>query len=273
VFTSANVLRSYSMEQLVGLGVSWVWMGLEGKESQYGKLAGADTKALVGELQAHGIRVLGSSIIGLEEHGPENIDEAIDHAVAHDTEFHQFMLYTPVPGTRLWAELLEKGTLLDPLCLDVADSHGQLRFNYRHPRITHGEESEYLLRAFERDFEVNGPSVARVIGTTLRGYLRYRRHADRRIRARFAFDARGLITHQAGAVWACRKWFRDQPSLRQKMDELLRELYEAFGWRARLLAPLVGRYVFRCLRREDRRLRAGWTYEPPTICERARVAV
>lgn len=33
------------MEQLVGLGISWVWMGLEGKESQYVKLNGVDTHA------------------------------------------------------------------------------------------------------------------------------------------------------------------------------------------------------------------------------------
>jgi len=273
VFTSANVLRSYTAQQLVALGISWVWMGLEGKDSQYGKLSGADTRALVRELQSHGIRVLGSSIIGLEEHTPRNIDQAIDYAVSHDTEFHQFMLYTPVPGTPLGAELHEKGTLTDPLCLDVADTHGQLHFNYRHPHIPPGAEADYLLRAFQRDFDVNGPSVARVIRTTLRGYLRYRRHPDSRIRARFAFDARGLITRQAGAVWACRKWFSRQPAMRKKMDDLLQELYAAFGWRARLLAPLVGRYVHRCLGREDRRLKAGWTYEPPTICHRANVPV
>ena len=29
VFSSANVLRSYSIEQLVSMGISWVWMGLE----------------------------------------------------------------------------------------------------------------------------------------------------------------------------------------------------------------------------------------------------
>ena len=38
VFSSANVLRSYTIEQLVGLGISWVWMGLEGEDSQYAKL-------------------------------------------------------------------------------------------------------------------------------------------------------------------------------------------------------------------------------------------
>jgi radical SAM superfamily enzyme YgiQ (UPF0313 family) len=113
-FSSANVLQNYTMEQLVGLGISWVWMGLEGADADYVKLRGTDTQELVRGLQSHGIRVLGSTIIGLEEHTPDNIDAAIDYAVAHDTDFHQFMLYTPVAGTPLYAEHLEKGTLVDP---------------------------------------------------------------------------------------------------------------------------------------------------------------
>jgi hypothetical protein len=161
VFSSANALRQYSDEQLVGLGVSWVWLGLEGAASAYAKLNGTDTLSLVARLQALGIRVLGSSIVGLPEHGADNIDRAIDHAVAHDTEFHQFMLYTPVPGTPLHAEHRAAGTLLSEDECPDADTHGQLRFNYRHPRIHDGEETGYLLRAFQRDFDVNGPSVAR----------------------------------------------------------------------------------------------------------------
>ena len=112
VFSSVNVLRRYTMEQLVALGVDWVWLGLEGKDSRYGKLAGTDTMALVRSLQSHGIRVLGSSIIGIEEHTPENIDEVIDYAVSHNTDLHQFMLYTPIAGTPLYAEQEAKGTLL-----------------------------------------------------------------------------------------------------------------------------------------------------------------
>lgn len=59
VFSSVNALRLYTMDQLVALGVDWVWLGLEGENSQYGKLAGMDTIALVRLLQSHGIRVLG----------------------------------------------------------------------------------------------------------------------------------------------------------------------------------------------------------------------
>ena len=68
----AGGVRSF-IEQLVGLGVSWVWMGIEGQDSRYSKLNGIDTFELIKELQSHGIRVLGSTIIGLENHTPENI--------------------------------------------------------------------------------------------------------------------------------------------------------------------------------------------------------
>ena len=70
LFSSASVLRSYRIEQLVRLGLTWVWLGLEGEDSQYAKLRGTDTRALVRRLQAHGTRVLGSTIIGLEDHTP-----------------------------------------------------------------------------------------------------------------------------------------------------------------------------------------------------------
>lgn len=267
VFSSANVLRSYSIEQLVEIGISWVWMGLEGKDSRYAKLANSDTLALVRELQSHGIRVLGSTIIGLEEHTPENLDAAIDYAVSHDTEFHQFMLYTPVPGTPLFAEHLENDTLLDPDCLDTADVHGQLRFSHRHPHIPPGMETEFLQKAFQRDFEVNGPSVVRVARTTLQGWLRYRNYPDPRVRARFVWEARDLAVTYAGALWASRRWFKSQPTIQDGITSVLRNIYREFGVRARLAAPLAGRIVYRKLLEEQRRLREGWTYEPPTFYE------
>ena len=126
-------------------------MGLEGKSASYKKLKGIDTREMVRNLQSHGIRVLGSSIIGLEEHTPEKMDEVIDYAIDHDTVFHQFMLYTPVPGTPLYQEFLEKGALLPREECGEADSHGQEKFNYVHPHLKDGVEKNFLLRAFERD--------------------------------------------------------------------------------------------------------------------------
>lgn len=272
VFSSANVLKSYAIEQLVGLGISWVWMGLEGNNSQYAKLSGANTLELVKTLQSHGVRVLGSSIIGLEEHTPDNLDAAIDYAVSHDTEFHQFMLYTPIPGTALWADMKKQGTLTDPDCRDAADAHGQLRFNYTHPHLKNGIETEFVIKAFDRDFAVNGPSILRVARTTLAGYKRYRNHPDPRIRKRYAQEASDLPTAQAGALWAARRWFADRPAIQKRIDTVLHDLFQTFGLKARLLAPLVGRFILHKLKAEDARLKRGWTYEPPTFYEHAHQA-
>ncbi|MCH7839124.1 MAG: B12-binding domain-containing radical SAM protein, partial [Planctomycetes bacterium] len=267
VFSSARVLRSYTMEQLVGLGISWVWLGLEGEHADYPKLRGTDTRTLVRTLQEHGVRVVGSSIIGLEEHTPDNIDAVIDYAVGHETEFHQFMLYTPIPGTPLHAEHKAKGLLLDPADCPEADCHGQLRFNYRHPHIRNGEETEFLLRAFHRDFKVNGPSVVRIARTLLQGWQRYKKHLDRRIRDRFAWEARDLAVTYAGALWAARKWFRSDPALSKKISQTLKDIYREFGLKSRLAGPIVGRYLRYMIGREERRLRRGWTYEPPCFRE------
>lgn len=266
VFSSANVLQLYTMEQLVALGVSWVWLGLEGKSSEYSKLAGIpDTVAFIRNLQSHGIRVLGSSIIGLAEHTLENIDEAIEHAVSHDTEFHQFMLYTPIPGTPLFAELEAKGKMKSLAEVPVGDIHGQLLFNYHHPHIPDGQEGELLLRAFRRDFEVNGPSVVRIVRNVLQAWKKYKNHPDMRIRARFAHEAANLPVRYAGVLWASRRQYRDDPKRVKQINELLKELHAEFGWRSRLAAPLAGMHLYRTLRREQAMLKSGWTYEPPTF--------
>jgi len=267
VFSSANVLRKYTTEQLVALGVSWVWLGLEGKGSKYPKLAGTDPYQLIRNLQSHGIRVLGSSIIGLEEHTPENIDQVIAEAIGHGSDFHQFMLYTPIPGTPLYAEHEANSTLRSFTEVPVADTHGQLTFNYQHPHIRNGEEGKYLLRAFERDFAINGPSVVRIARTTLRGWQRYKNHPDPRIRSRFAHEAANLPMRYAGVLWAARQRYRNEPHRRQLIDGVLNEFHAEFGWKSRLAAPIVGRYLHHALRREERRLENGWTYEPPTFYE------
>jgi radical SAM superfamily enzyme YgiQ (UPF0313 family) len=268
VFSSANVLRSYTIDQLVRLGISWVWMGIEGCNSQYVKLQGIDTFELVRELQSHGIRVLGSTIIGLEEHTPENIDAAIEHAAKHDTDFHQFMLYTPIPGTPLHAQMTAEGRMKDPATFDEADIHGQSIFNYKHPHIPEGMEVELMLRAFNRDFQRNGPSTLRIVRTTLAGWKRYKNHPDARVRRRYAWEARELGTIFSAAAAGAMLYYRRNPAMRAKMAALLKELHAEFGWKSRLASLFGGPYVYWKLLREEKRLNAGWTYEPPTFYEK-----
>jgi len=268
VFSSARVLRAYTIDQLVGLGVGWVWMGIEGKDSQYAKLADVDTHQLVKELQSHGIRVLGSSIIGLSEHTPENIDFVISHAVSHRTDFHQFMLYTPVPGTPLYEVHKKDGSLYSEDEFSFADAHGQYRFNYRHAAIRSGQEEKFLRQAFEQDFKANGPSLARLIRTLLTGWQRYKNNPDERLRKRYAREVQPLRTTYAGAVWAMKRYYRSTPAMFRKMGRLLSDIYGEFGWKTRLAAPLIGRYAYLRLIKEERRLAGGWRYEPTPFYEK-----
>jgi hypothetical protein len=266
-FSSARVLQSYTMDQLIQLGVSWVWMGLEGQQSQYAKLRNVDTFSLVRRLQAHGIHVLGSTIIGLENHTPDNMQNVIDYAARHNTDFHQFMLYTPVAGTPLYDDLRAQGQLKDESEFDPADIHGQLVFNYRHPHLPEGTEGDFIRQAFQRDFERNGPSLMRLVRTELAGWRRYKNHSSARVRRRITHSARELPTTWSAAVWATRRYYRGNPSLRRELDQLQSGLYDEFGWKARAAAAIAGPYVLWKLLREERRLARGWTYEPPTFYE------
>ena len=268
VFSSANVLCSYTMDQLIRLGISWVWMGIEGRNSQYKKLDGIDTFELVRELQSNGVRVLGSTIIGLENHTPENIDEAIDHATRHDTDFHQFMLYTPIPGTPLHAELSAKGMMKDESEFEVCDIHGQSIFNYRHPHINDEQSAEFMLRAFNRDFEVNGPSTARIVRTTLAGWRRHKNHPDPRIRRRYAWEVRELAITFTTVVGTAKLYYRDKPVMYAKMSALLKELHAEFGWKSRIASAFGSRWLLWRVHKEEKRLAAGFSYEPKTFYER-----
>ena len=103
--------------------------------------------------------------------------------------------------------------------------------------------------------------------TVLQGWRRYKNHRDARIRRRFAWGARELSVTYAGALWAAKRWFRSNPTLSETISAILKDIHREFGLRSRLVTPLVGSYLWCMLVREDRRLRRGWTYEPPTFYE------
>jgi radical SAM superfamily enzyme YgiQ (UPF0313 family) len=262
IFASANAIRKYTMLELVELGVSWVWMGLESPKASYSKLQGEEVGQLTRELRKHGIRVQGSTIIGLEHHTPDNILGEIESAVAYQTDFHQFMLYTPVPGTPLYKEMAEQGRLL-------ADIHGQFKFNFRHAAISREESKRFLDWAFWRDFESNGPSLYRMCQTMLLGWQRYKDYPDPRVRERFAREVKKLSSAYNAALWAMEKEFKKvNQGVSQRIHKLRREVEKEFPVVARFTAASLGPVLLWSTRREDRRLAKGRTYEPPTFLER-----
>jgi hypothetical protein len=265
VFSSMNAIRQYTIQELVELGISWVWMGLESPNSKYEKLKGADTIKTVDELRHHGIKLLGSTIVGLEHHTPENVKAEIEYAIEHGTDFHQFMLYTPVPGTPLYQQMSDEQRMLN---VDLADIHGQFKFNFQHAAISREDSKRFLDWAFFRDFERNGPSLFRICRTMLEGWKRYKDHPDQRVRRRFEMEVEHLRTTYNAALWVMEK--RLKSPLKGKIRRLRREIEREFGLVPRLTRTLVGPLLYLTSKWEDRRLAKGQTYEPPTFVERMR---
>ena len=268
VFASVNAIRKYTILELVELGISWVWMGLESPRSSYRKLQDTDIGQLTRELREHGIRVQGSTIIGLEHHTPDNIVEEIESAVRYQADFHQFMLYTPVPGTPLYQEMAKQRRLLAEV--DLADIHGQYKFNFRHSAISREDSKRFLDWAFWRDFERNGPSLYRMCQTMLQGWQRYKNYPDSRVRERFARQAKKLSGAYNAALWVMEREFKKvNRNVSAQIHNLRRKVEREFPFKARLSATLLGPVLLWSTRREENRLASGHTYEPPTFVERS----
>jgi hypothetical protein len=171
-----------------------------------------------------------------------------------------------VPGTPLYREIEAQGRLLPA---DLADIHGQFQFNFQHPAISRAQSGVFLERAFQRDFERNGPSLYRICRTTLDGWMRYKSHPDLRIRKRFEREARQLKNTYNATLWAMERRLRStNASISARARALRGEIEAEFGIAARLTARVLGPVLSWSIRREERRLARGRTYEPRTITER-----
>src|ERR1035441_3987082 len=73
--------------------------------------------------------------------------------------------YTPVPGTPLYQEMQDQHRMLGGV--DLADIHGQDKFNFQHAAISREQSKQFLDWAFRREFERSGGKLFRVWRTTL----------------------------------------------------------------------------------------------------------
>jgi len=171
IFSSAEAIMAFGLDELVRLGVNFIWMGVETKsrEANFTKNQGVDPRRLVRELRDRGINVLASGILCMEHHTQENIQEDIDHLVDLEADFAQFMLLTPLPTTALYQEKKAGGLLRENLPFE--EWHGQKMLNYDHPQFPGDEPERWIKQAFRQEYEENSSSIFRVTDTALRGYL------------------------------------------------------------------------------------------------------
>jgi hypothetical protein len=187
--------------------------------------------------------------------------------VSHDADFHQFMLYTPVPGTPLHEDMTAAGKMLEGV--DLADIHGQYRFNFRHDAISRDDSQSLLDWAFRLDYERNGPSLYRLMRTSFNGWRRYHDHPDARVRQRVAQEASEFRTGYGAALWAMERFFQDgNREVSGRIRALRKEVEREFGLACRALDAALGPLLLWTTRREARRFPRGRRLEPRTFVER-----
>ena len=82
-----------------------------------------------------------------------------------------------------------------------------------------------------------------------------------------------MPTLYAGALWATRRWFKDNRKIVDRVTDTLEHIYREFGLKSRVAAPIIGRIVLYLLKKEEQRLLLGYTCEPPTLYENSVKAV
>lgn len=174
IFSSAEAIMAFGIDNMVRLGVQFVWIGLESKSQKnlFEKNKHVDPVSLVRDLRARGISVLASGILCMEHHTPENMQSDVDFLVGLEADLVQFMLLTPLPTTGLYIDHQRRGLLRDDIPWE--EIHGQKRLNYRHPAFSEEAPEQLLTAAFRKDYEVNSSSIFRIIDTNVRGLKRLR---------------------------------------------------------------------------------------------------
>jgi hypothetical protein len=169
IFSSAEAIQAFGVENLARLGVKFLWMGVETKNQaeNFEKNRGLDPKLLIRRLRDHGISVLASGILCMEHHTPDNIQVDIDHLVGMESDLVQFMLLIPIPVTELYRDLQKRGLL--KMDLPFEDWHGQKTLNFNHPMFPGDAAEHWIKAAFRKDYEENSSSMYRLIETSFRG--------------------------------------------------------------------------------------------------------
>lgn len=152
------------IQQAAKAGCRALFVGLESISQQ--RLAGLGKRfnvvsryrELVQRLHDCGVSVIGSFMFGLDGDGPDVFDRTVEFALQARIDFAQFSIATPLPGTRLYADLSREGRIR---------GRDWGRYNGSHcvfePIGMRADELESGLRRAYRRFYLSGTMARRLI--------------------------------------------------------------------------------------------------------------
>jgi hypothetical protein len=178
--TSLRSLAQYTTEELLAMGLSGAWIGVESRHAGRPAVSATDVYREFGRLRGAGIVTLAVMAVGMDWHDEQRLEEEFQQLLSLRPQFSRFVIYSPCPRTPLWAELERQGRLR-PVPYRLHDGAHAL---VAHPTLS-AERLEHLVEEYaRREYEELGPSVLRVMEVRLEGYLMLRYRVQPHLQAR-----------------------------------------------------------------------------------------
>jgi len=105
------------IDKMVEAGLTWVFIGFESINDETLKAlhksqTRADIEKAIKTLHEHGVSIHGMFMAGEDHDSPEKIEETVQFAIDNQIDTVQFMIITPLPGTRFYDGIVKSGRLL-----------------------------------------------------------------------------------------------------------------------------------------------------------------
>jgi radical SAM superfamily enzyme YgiQ (UPF0313 family) len=178
--TSLRSLSQYTIDELLQMGLSGAWIGIESIRAKYSKLKDIDAKKLINSLKKVGITPLTSMIVGYDWHDEKSLEEDFQYLLSLKPALSQFMMYSPCPQTPLYEKMVQEKRLIDVPYIYHDGFHALMK----HPNLSSERLETILNQFFQREYEELGPSVCRVMDILHEGYKTLHESTDSLFRAR-----------------------------------------------------------------------------------------
>ncbi|MBI4971043.1 MAG: hypothetical protein HZC17_04290 [Candidatus Omnitrophica bacterium] len=230
VFSSIKALSQYDVKELVEMGITGLWIGYEGKHSNFEKQKGRNPQELFKDLRDHGIVILASMVIGFDYQSPEIISSELEELLSLHPTFTQTLIYGPTPGTPFYDRIVKEKRLVSALAQDRALYYKRCTGFYgmiQHPKLSPEDLQQIQARCFRTDFEKLGPSILRSIENWFLGYQKLYQEKSEALRRRAESYRKDIL--DAVPIFLSIRLLGPTKAVRAKAKELYRQINKHFG--------------------------------------------
>lgn len=225
-----------SAVDLVEMGVSHIWIGVESKHTDLAKRKGMDIKKLFHDLHSSGITTTASMIFGLDCQNRDNLKDDIDYFISLHPTTNQLSTIMATPGTAIYQIMDNKNRLLKKDWLK-ADLYQE---SIKHADFEEGELSKEVFKALERIYGELGPSLLRALEVYFNGYRMFNNSHNIFLKKRAEIYATSIKTIIPYFLFS--KRFLPNRKIRAKCENLKKDIFRELG-KPSLINYLKGLFI------------------------------